>query len=254
MYNSPLLITGPGRTGSTALARALNLSNLFSITHEWGLYCRSIGAIRARISKLREKGPDVDNFPSCSSISQKELIELNKTGEFDKDLLFDMLFKEAKVYGDKMPRAYLRNFEETMQQYRKAKFLITIRDGRGTIASQIRNDKNKHFWALDTIEECCTHAEGNWLLAMHNWERMKPMLIERVHYLEIRYEEATTNPEQALREICNFVDIEFKIEDWKKSLDYYKPTHLDAWKEELPDMEQKLTNEFVECLRRWNYE
>lgn len=62
--------------------------------------------------------------------------------------------------------------------------------------------------------------------------------------LEVRYEQATRSPDELARKICDFVGMDYRQDEFQEFLDGYHPIHTEAWREEVPDLEVQLSDEF----------
>ena len=100
-------------------------------------------------------------------------------------------------WGDKRP-AYYTMFDELHTMFPDAKFVHLVRDGRGCVASLKR----------PPFSYSSTRAVATWLNSMHAGRRaLRRLGPERV--LELRYEDLTTETEETLRRLCDFVGEEF---------------------------------------------
>lgn len=157
---------------------------------------------------------------------------------------------------DKNP-AYTINLDNIISHFPKAKFIITTRDYRAFTLSRMEKRK-PHKKIHSYINECVI------------WNYMHKFVFEAINKypekcLLIKYEELTSNPEIKMREICNFLNLDFsysmlKTEDFElnqklnidsfstrkkvKYTDLSKPINIErneAWK-------TKLTNKNIRKL------
>jgi len=257
-WNTPLLITGCARTGTSALARTLSSHPEFCIFNEYQLYSQNLDF---NIWKYVQK-PKKDNPPpikvSCdmATLRSKLLEELPfpTSNKSTKNWLFETIQTPVKIYGDKMPYNYLARMRNIVEEYPGVKFLVTVRDGRAVVASQIRkynfainNGDTPSPWMKPTVQE----AEYLWLRSAKKWleYRSNPP----APCLEIFYEQDVKSPENLAKKICTFVGIKYRKKDFQDFLKQYRPVNIDAWREEFKNMEDQLSNEFLDTLEQLGY-
>ena len=262
-YDEPLIITGPPRTGTTALSAGLSLHPTICIVNEVCLYHPENWA-GWRLSKL----PDgyfwkshVDHvWPSkCPSREQTMgTIDRHMNNAEVRSWLFGTTEKRIgrplSIYGDNMPGAYLKHLGAIAELYPKAKILVTIRDGRDVVASQVRHYHNSdrpienQDWRAATVEE----ASPLWLRYMKTWERWRSEIaVDR--WMEVRYEEATSDPSSMVRAILELMGVEYVESEFAEFFSFYRPVHVGTWRQTLPNLERELSDEFKEMLDRWGY-
>ena len=145
-WNAPILITGCARSGTTALASALSTHPRFCIFSEYHLYYRH--ADKHHLWNYIHEMPD-DNHPPAKVCASLAELRNRMLAEFCAPVsdtqvrcwLYQSISQSPWVFGDKMPYKYLKVMDEIIADYPRSKFLITIRDGRAVIASQIRRYK-----------------------------------------------------------------------------------------------------------------
>jgi hypothetical protein len=158
-------------------------------------------------------------------------------------------YGEAAVYGDKLPIGYLTQGKQILVSYPGTRFIVTLRDGRDVVTSQLRADKSKGHWAQ---YDSAAKAQELWLRCMQSWETLKPQLTPD-QYMELRYEEAVADPLVKLREVVDFASIAVTDAELKAAVQGYRPTHVGAWRTEQPDIMSELGAPFKEMLQKWNY-
>ena len=98
-------------------------------------------------------------------------------------------------FGDETP-AYLKRMRRIQRALSEARFVHVIRDGRDTAAAK-----------PGTLDP------GKALTIGQRWERKVASARNQEHlvnhYLEVRYEDLIADPEEVLREVCEFCDLEF---------------------------------------------
>jgi protein-tyrosine sulfotransferase len=170
-------------------------------------------------------------------------------------------FPLARLVGDKTPINTI--FAKRIYGvFPKAKYIHILRNPKACVASYIKSgmqglDEAVDFWQTST---------RNCLLL----ERSLPA----ENFIRVEYESLVTEPEQNLRRICGFLDVDYSqnmLEFWKKSgdlgdvgaHDHHKNTRnplssksIDAWKVELSSREieviEKKTSSLYASLSRVN--
>ena len=93
----------------------------------------------------------------------------------------------------------------------RGKYLHLLRDGRDAIASMIERDYS------------LAYSTQRWMVSVKRTYALRSVLAND-QFLEIRYEDLVSGPEETLRQVANFVGIEFRSE----MLDYWKlPTTIE---------------------------
>jgi len=258
-WNAPLLITGCPRSGTSALARLLSTHDRICIFNEYSLYYPPVleDSVWHRIYQMRDDNPPPLKISrNMESLRSRLAVELPSpaSNETTANWLFGQLQNPVAVYGDKMPYLYLKAMKKIVKRFPRARFLLTIRDGRAVIASQIRK---YHIavesgivpdrWMQPTVEE----AEYLWLRSAKKWLRLRTDL--PAPCLEVRYEQATRSPEDLARRICDFVGMEYREEEFQEFLECYQPINTDTWRDEIPNMEAQLSDEFRDALGQLGY-
>ncbi|HJN66929.1 MAG TPA: sulfotransferase [Pirellulales bacterium] len=258
-WNAPLLITGGIRSGSTALTRLLSTHDRICIFNEYSLYTDPV--LEDSVwHRIRDMGDD--NLPPHAISKDMASLQLRLADELPEPVckettrnwLFGLLQNRVQVYGDKMPYVYLARMEELANQFPGVRFLLTLRDGRDVVASQVRQyysaaaaGVEPERWMRPTIQE----AEHLWLRSARIWLSLRSA--PPAPCLEIPYEQATRNPENTVRSICDFVGMEYCEEDFAEFLVTYQPVHIDSWRDELPDIENHLSDDFLDALEQLGY-
>ncbi len=258
-WNAPLLITGCARSGTTALTRALSGHDNFCIFNEYHLYYQSEYEFNIwhRIQRMRNDNPPPIKISSDTASLKSKLLEempLPAACPSTRNWLFSQVDKPVKVYGDKMPYKYLETMPEVVENFPDVKFLIVLRDGRDVVTSQIRryevaieNNIIPAHWMQPTVQE----AEYLWLRSVTTWLKLRSD--PQAPCLEVRYEQATESPETLAREICDFVGINYREEDFRRFLKQYRPVHIDTWRNEINGIESQLSSEFLDALDQLGY-
>ena len=259
-WNHPLLITGCPRTGSTALTRGLSTHPNFCLFNEYHLYlgdARSHEAWDRIMTMPPTNRPPEHIGPSAADLRRR--LRQSFPEKADNRTLRRWLFEQAdplpRIYGDKTPMSYLHNIESIARLHPGARCLITLRDGRDVIASQMRayrssieNGTPPSFWMKETVRE----AQALWSEAVHLWftyRRSPP-----IECLEVRYEEAVHAPEALVKRICEFTGVHHEPGAFRGFFSEYVPTRVGSWRVECPDMEKHLSRDFRGTLEVLGYE
>jgi hypothetical protein len=107
--------------------------------------------------------------------------------------------REGKTaYADKTPR-YLAHLERLARLFPEARFVHLIRDGRDVALSLAE--------AFERGPRTATQAALYWGTRVAEGRRQGQALPGR--YLELRYERLVAEPDAALRELCEFIEVRF---------------------------------------------
>jgi len=259
-WNAPLLITGCARTGTSALARALSSHDGICIFNEYHLYYHSEDDFNIwhRIHGMIEENPPPDKVSSDTATLKSRLVEdlpLPTSCQTTRNWLFDQVQNPLEIYGDKMPFKYLDSMHEVVENFPGVKFLVTVRDGRDVVASQIRQYNNAvkngnipSHWMKPSVEE----AEYLWLRSARAWLKLRSN--PPAPCLELRYEQAARSPVTLPKKICGFVGIAYREKDFRKFIEQYRPVNIDTWRDELENIEERLSGDFLDALGQLGYE
>jgi len=201
----PIFIAGPERSG-TSLIYALLASHpniaMSRRTNMWTHYYNQYGDIS-----------QPDNFERCLSMMMryKRLIKLNPNPERIRDefwqgeqtysRLFALLeehFAEQlgkPRWGDKSLNTD-RYAEPIFAAYPGARIIHMLRDPRDRYSSSLKRWKN--------IRSGIGGATALWMTTVGLAEQNRKRFPEQ--YMILRYEDLASNPEETLREICDFID------------------------------------------------
>jgi hypothetical protein len=105
--------------------------------------------------------------------------------------------KQRKVrWGDKTP-GYVQRMRLIQRVLPEARFVHIIRDGRDVALSVVPRS-----WGPATVAA----AAENWKRRIDRARRQAPHL---AHYLEVHYEDLISDTEGVLRQVCEFIELEF---------------------------------------------
>jgi hypothetical protein len=197
-------IVGAARSGTTLLREMLAAHPDMTMVTETGFVPKLAEVIRSepvtaeRVVKVMAASKPISEY----GLDEREL---RKRFETLDDLKAAAVLREfygtlnerdgTTRWGDETP-AYLKRMRRIQRALSEARFIHVIRDGRDTAAAKPGE--------LDP---------GKALTIGQRWEkkvasaRQQEHLIE--HYLEVRYERLVTDTEAVLREVCEFLELEF---------------------------------------------
>ena len=219
----PFFIIGSGRSGNTLLRSILSGNSDISIPPE--SYRIPFAIKKFHIFNNR----DWDNlisqvlkeFKDCKEFYTWEIdiTDVQKRLEDIADSkrtlsnIFDELFctyaekhsPGSKIWGDKTPMNTLY-LDWIGTVFPRSKFIHIIRDGRDVASSYLKMER------YDTILE----AANRWINSIESAQSFGSKIKE--NYIEIRYEELVTKPEEVIKDTCDFLDIDYD----SKMLDHTK--------------------------------
>ena len=132
-------------------------------------------AFRARVESLREPDPGAVLRAFYSMYAERE---------------------EKARWGDKSP-PYVRKMRRISSVLPEARFIHLIRDGRDVALSLLEVE-----WGPTSVEE----AAEKWVEWIARARRQSRQID---HYLEVRFEDLVVEPEDSLRRVCEFIELDF---------------------------------------------
>ncbi|MEO5861605.1 MAG: sulfotransferase, partial [Burkholderiales bacterium] len=205
----PLFVIGAQRSGTTMLRLMLNRHPDVVVPFESGF-------ITEFIPRQAEFGDLADPANAARLLSAIAAHPLVKKGDLIQDpkailarpisdyaSLCDAIFsvyaegQGKRRWGDKTP-SYVTEIDQLWRLFPGCKILHIVRDGRDVALSNLRVG-----WGIHNLPR-----------AAHDW-RWKTLLAHKMgallgpNYFELRYEELVTAPEQHLRRICEFLDLQY---------------------------------------------
>ena len=219
----PFFIIGSGRSGNTLLRSILSGNSDISIPPE--SYRIPFAIKKFHIFNNRDWEDIVPQvlkeFEDCKEFYTWEIDitdvqkRLENIADSKKTLsnIFDELFctytekhsPGSKIWGDKTPMNTLY-LDWVGTVFPRSKFIHIIRDGRDVASSYLKMDR------YDTILE----AANRWINSIELAQSFGSKIKE--NYMEIRYEELVTKPEDVIKYTCDFLDIDYD----SKMLDHTK--------------------------------
>ncbi len=219
----PFFIIGSGRSGNTLLRSILSGNSDISIPPE--SYRIPFAIKKFHILNNRDWEDIVSQvlkeFEDCKEFYTWEIdiTDVQKRLEDIADSkrtlsnIFDELFctyaekhsPGSKIWGDKTPMNTLY-LDWIGTVFPRSKFIHIIRDGRDVASSYLKMER------YDTILE----AANRWINSIESAQSFGSKIKE--NYIEIRYEELVTKPEEVIKDTCDFLDIDYD----SKMLDHTK--------------------------------
>ena len=219
----PFFIIGSGRSGNTLLRSILSGNSDISIPPE--SYRIPFAIKKFHIFNNRDWEDIVSQvlkeFEDCKEFYTWEIdiTDVQKSLEDIADSkrtlsnIIDELFctyaekhsPGSKIWGDKTPMNTLY-LDWIGTVFPRSKFIHIIRDGRDVASSYLKMER------YDTILE----AANRWINSIESAQSFGSKIKE--NYMEIRYEELVTKPEEVIKYTCDFLDIDYD----SKMLDHTK--------------------------------
>lgn len=131
--------------------------------------------------------------------------------------------KKIKYVGDKMPLQYLYDAPVLNKRFNDVKFIFTIRNGYGVIASYLRRPLKKRDYRTisdDIVIKNIRFAENIWIKAFNSIKDLHKVL-PKDKYLVLKYEDNCDDIDNMLSKLCDFLEYDTPIVNTM-----YKPVHL----------------------------
>jgi sulfotransferase family protein len=198
-------ICGATRSGTTLLRLMLDSHPELAIPGETHFIVPLVRAMRKQrleadqLADLIVEGDRWGDFHLDEAELRQRLRALSPLTAADAVREFFGLYAErqGKVrWGDKTP-GYVQRMRLIERVLPEARFIHIIRDGRDVALSVVPRS-----WGPATVQA----AAENWKLRIDRARRQAPHL---KHYLEVHYEDLITDTEGVLRQICEFIELDF---------------------------------------------
>ncbi|MDL1956536.1 MAG: sulfotransferase [Candidatus Desulfofervidus auxilii] len=268
----PIFILGTQRSGTTLLRLILNSHSKIAIPEE-AEFLRPLlkykyfkkpfyGESLKRIYNYLRNSPHfhlwnydysdfLENLKQQKEITLKELIE---------SLYLSYAKHEGKIiWGDKTPSLF-RKIKLLYQLFPEAKFIHIVRDGRDVFDSWRKMDPTKNNVAVVALE---------WQYKNYKIEKFLKY-VPNSNKMRIRYEDLLMEPQEVLKKICFFLNINYESEilNFYKKSKYYigshhselifkpiSPQNIYKWKKTLNSYEIKAFTFLAKrYLKIYNYE
>jgi hypothetical protein len=268
---SPVFILGVPRSGTTLLRLLLNAHSEIAICGEIHFFDQ-VKEIEKKLPELNKENINtffryLNNTYSLQKLTRKEelfenvskLMKSEQETSYEKFYLYLMQeyakLDKKKIIGEKTPQN-IRYVDEILKLFPDAKIIHIIRDPRAAIASMLKVD-----WTADDVIINTLKWKIDILFA-ESYDKTNS------NYKEIHYEELIKNTEPVLKELCEFIGVEYEktILDFHKTAKQYignqpekvntfKPLSADSlerWKNELSPEQiyiiEKIAGSYIEKL------
>lgn len=256
MNRSPFFIIGCQRSGTTLLRLMLNGHSKIAIPEEGGFWKPLLNRFKGNPEK-KIKGSELKNYlkyienntqfqmwkldpkETINKIREQSICTL---GELMSAFYHDYaIIYKKNIWGDKTP-SFFRMVAVLDELFPLTKFIHLVRDGRDIYLSWQKmkvQKRNVSVAALEWSQKIKRAKKG--------LSQIKP---ER--YIEIRYEDLVSEPENTLNRICTFLQVEYEptmLNFWRTSDQFigshhsdliFKPVSLNSvekWKNKLTEKE-----------------
>jgi hypothetical protein len=243
-WQGPLFIVGASRSGTAMLRSILNRSpeiNLAGETHYFDdLRPRVVGKSLREMSD-QERNACADYFraqtvrpygakgdPEKSKISREDLLAKTALIGDSSDSLFEaycqmrMAGRDARIWGEKTPRHIFR-IDEILSVFPEARIICMVRDARAVVASYrdwnyqggLSDENDPDYKGALAVDDQRKSASYHIVIATTMWRAaanaalgaLKKHGPDRVRV--VRYEDATNNPEQIVRDLTAWLGVGF---------------------------------------------
>jgi hypothetical protein len=268
-----IFIIGCGRSGTSLLSRMLNnhpelavpfeshiLHTFYPLLDKYG-DLSDFSNIRLLIRHILKTGPiRLWHPPLDEKLVLKHIQEYNFGGVFEGILKTYMSMEGKKYWAEKTPHNV--NFiKEILQIFPSAKFIYMVRDGRDVaISYQEARFGPKTIYGVSKL----------WNAYLSTYIRNKKHIPASQRY-ELRYEDLISHPDEILRKLCNFLEIDYceSMKEFYKNPIVYQTDKINAenlkkpliadnaykWKNKLKKSEALLFEKISqELLNKYSYE
>jgi len=270
---APIFVVGSGRSGTTMLQLMLNAHPNISVMGELHFFSQ-IGQLREMVPDLTAPGSlerlftlvkRVEHYrflPDADAVFGEVRARLEREAEPTYELLFRYVLEEyarregATRFGEKTPDN-VRYLPELVDIFPKAKIIHITRDPRAVVASAMKMP--------GASTDVVVHAVS-WRADLVYGAEFRD---RKATYREVRYEDLVTDPEPALRGLCEFLGEDYvpsmldfhrtarshlKDEPWKMgAANPVNTAALEKWKTQLSGprvlLIELLTGDLMDSLR-----
>lgn len=274
--DTPIFLSGVGRSGTSLLHSMLNAHPLISFTPETHFLRRYVtsGSIRR---KLESDGPEAfrtrleldDDFARAGVLASCLLGPfLDKTTPFDLKSVYDRFLtlyaeqEQKQFVGEKDPK-FIEQISELHDLYPHAKIIHIVRDPRDVLLSRMkaRWSAGRPWWTHPLIYDA----------QFHRGRQFGKRLFGE-NYIEVRYEDLITRPGSVLEGVCGLIGISFEScmldfsqsatklvaeneLSWKReTLGGLLSNNMDKWRQELSAFQIRWTERMCgEALHDFDY-
>ncbi len=212
-YN-PFFITGAGRSGTSLVRRILIANTDIHIPPETYVLGNCVlnfemfqfmpwEELVDIVLDLFENHNEFYTFEISLTKLRKQL-KLTEKSKRSLAVILDGFFKfhaakhspKAKIWGDKTPMNAF-SLPELLSLYPNGKFVHMLRDGYDFVFSCLQAKR------YDNVPE----AANRWVRSVNICRRFETLFPE--NFMTVKYEELVSNPSEKMKEICDFIDLEF---------------------------------------------
>jgi len=246
-------IVGAGRSGTTLLQIMLANHPDITVAHETRFYT----SLRR---KYLEKWGEVDNSSKFVhaiefALNSKNIKELNldkakvrqlcEAGIPSWETIFLAILTNladkhhTTRIGEKSP-AHILHLGLLKDRFQNAKFIHIVRDPRAVVLSQIQLPRYRREY-YNILGLC-----RNWHSKI-NLHRKYREILGPERYFTLKYEDLVHNPQDTLRSICKFINVEFSLE----MLNHHERDFLGFSERKRGHMENTLKPIFTSSIEKW---
>lgn len=243
MIESPLMLVGAERSGTTLLRLMLDHHPEIALLPEFEFSVELVGA--------EGQWPEIAAFHDLLRTSRDFLeYELSIDPALDYPTLVDSFLAQKRDRDGKgiVGATVHHHFDRLTHLWPAVRFIHIVRDGRDVAASAIPMG-----WAGNTY----TGVE-RWIDAEELWESIEARVPES-RRIDVYYEELVADPKLTVTKICEFIGVEFDdaMFDYARTSSYSAPDGRLAaqWKRKQSEWEVRLTeSRIATMLARRGYE
>jgi hypothetical protein len=220
-YEAPILfIVSSGRSGSTLLRSILNATEEIFIPYESDFIARAYPHYHQKttfsesdyrqITKLFYEATEVSGWGMDANFIFSKLKQVAPQSFADiNSVLYDAYLKANELghipYGIKAP-VLIASLDRIFETYPHAKLLHIVRDGRDVYLSyqQVHANSEVKFGPKSLIANVLYWVDG--LRRVAEFKKQYP----EIPTIELRYEDMLTQPDIALRQVCDFLGISYR--------------------------------------------
>jgi len=262
--NNPVFIVGCPRSGTTWLQRLVVSHPDICGGPESGFF-HQFWPILSNLTWDPEKGRDL----WLLAYWEKEKLQQRIYDLYIETFAGFVSREKCHIFCEKSPSHALR-IADIHNLLPQAKFIHIIRDSRSTVASLLSANRG---WGSNWAPKTAKEAAIQWYLHVSKARKQGQFLGDNF-YMEIHYEDMKHNTEQALKEVYDFVGVDFSVELLKQVAEeqkfekqkatggtrfnvghakeepkgFFNKGQIDSWKKDLTFWEKVVTWRFTRKL------
>jgi len=248
-----LLVTGCYRSGTTAMAAALNRHKDIFCSNEMRVFSKNFLFYFAK----NNKGiPGDDRYMDMEKWLAENKKIVTSREYFDIANICRKNEAKPKIFGDKLP-AYLNSMVESLDYIKSIwevypKIILMYRDPRDVIESQVRrwSSPGAVFWTHpDPISAISSFP--SWLDRMTAWSDFRNKF--DIDCIEIRYESLLDRPVETAESLAIYLDVD--VEEMKEVLTSgysNERSNRGKWKEKYPDLTDLLPEKWKIMMEKYS--